>query len=443
MVNFKLKIATLFLFLSGAVSYGQQQWSLNDMVAYAKEHNISLQQSQLNNQLLENNITSAQRQRLPSVNASIGNSLASGILSEKTGGDAGYLIYSNSLGVSADMIVYNHGEYKLNEEKAALDLASGEASLDAATNSITINIINQYLTVLLRKELLSSYQEQLQIDEELLRQNQIRYDEGSIPLSQIYETKSTVAQDKQNVAVGKTDIDEALFNLAQTLQLPDYRDFDVNPISSEDSINAPLLDINEIIDYAYAHQPVIKSAEIAVESAKKSEEIARTDLYPTVSASYGFNTNYSDYLKKGIASESLLNQWRDNRSHSIGLNVSIPIFNKNLTKLSIENSKLQTEIALKKVEQEKQSLKESVQAAYFNANSNYERYLASQEAVNSAQISLDFAKKSLAAGKITQYDFNQTATVLFNAKSQSIQNKYNYIFSLKILDFYLDKPLDL
>ena len=74
-------------------------------------------------------------------------------------------------------------------------------------------------------------------------------------------------------------------------------------------------------------------------------------------------------------------------------------------------------------------------------SSTYEQYFASQEAVRSAELSFEFAEKSFRAGKITIYDFNKAATTLFNAKSNMLQTKYNYIFRLKVLDFYAGKPL--
>lgn len=185
----------------------------------------------------------------------------------------------------------------------------------------------------------------------------------------------------------------------------------------------------------------LKNAEIKAQSSLKDIELAKTEFWPSLSASYGIGTNYRAYLNKGIDSDRLFDQWWNNHTHNFGLNLNIPIFNKNLTKLNVENAELQAQMAEKDIEIKKQQLKEEIQKAYFNTSSNYQKFIAVQEAVKSAEVSMDFAQKSLDAGKITLYDFNQAAERLFSAKSELLQAKYNYIFSLKVLDFYLDKPI--
>lgn len=430
-------------------SQEKQLWTLQEMVDYAATNNLSIKNAKINNKLLKNSIVAAERQKLPSVNASVDNSLIVGVTGipitnsnqQITGTTNGYQIYQNSLNVGANMILFNKGRFNLDAEKAEIDLAISEENLKATINDISLNIVNQYLNVLLNRELANAAQDQLQLAQDQLQRNQILYDGGAIPLSQVYESESSVAQQNQQLASAKISIDEARFNLAQLLQLEDYRNFDVVRVDVPEEIDAALLDMNEIMEYAYTHQPVVKSAELNVESAEKDIEIAKTDYWPTVNANYSVGTNYRDYLNKGVSSDALFNQWWDNHSHSIGVGVNIPIFNKFLTDLNVENAEIRVEAAQSQIDLQKQALKQDIQAAYFLVNSTFEQYAASKEAVRSAQLSLDFAQKSLNAGRITIYDFNQAANNLFTAKSQMLQAKYNYIFRLKVLDFYAGKPL--
>ncbi|MGV4456972.1 TolC family protein [Ornithobacterium rhinotracheale] len=443
---------TFLLVFGGLFSLGlaqNQQWSLEQMVAYAKQHNLNLQQNRINTQLIDNRVTAANRQKLPTVSASIGNGLIAGVQGvpitnsnqQYVGKTNGFQLYQNSLSVSANMLLYNHGRLKLNEEKAKLDAQAAQEDLKALENQLTLQILNQYLNVLLQKELVLNFQQKLKLSENQLEQTQKLFNGGAIPLSNVYESKTQLARSKQNVATAEVNVQEALFNLAQLLQLKDTESFDVLTLNLSENPQRLIDNIDQVIAYAYQNQPRIKNAEIKAQSSLKDIELAKTEFWPSLSASYGIGTNYRAYLNKGIDSDRLFDQWWNNHTHNFGLNLNIPIFNKNLTKLNVENAELQAQMAEKDIEIKKQQLKEEIQKAYFNTSSNYQKFIAVQEAVKSAEVSMDFAQKSLDAGKITLYDFNQAAERLFSAKSELLQAKYNYIFSLKVLDFYLDKPI--
>lgn len=439
------KILFIALWLSVSVSAQEKKvWSLREMVDYAAQNNLTVQNSLLNNQLLENAITSARNQKLPSVSGSFDNNLniAGGDMTRTDGTTTnGTYSYQNSIGVGASMVIYNRGQYRLNEERAQLDLEVALEDVKKTVNDISLQIVNQYLTVMLNKELVLAAEEQLKISEEQLARNQKLYAAGSIPLSQIYESESQVAQNKQQKGNAEINVDQALFNLAQSLQLQDYKLFDVESIALPDDLSNPLYDISEIITYAYQNQPQVKSAEINVKSAEKDIAIAKTNFWPTVSATYNLGTSYQAYFNKGLATDAVLEQWWDNHSHTIGLGVQIPIFNKNLTVLDVNNAEIRKEIAEKQIDIQKQSLKEDIQTAAFLVESNYKQYEANQEAVRAAQLSFDFAEKSLSAGRINLFDYNQAANNLFQAQSTMLQSKYNYIFRMKVLDFYAGRPL--
>ena len=445
----KIVLASCLLGLAALHAQEDNVWTLPEMVAYAAEHNLQIRDARINNQLLENNITAAQRQRLPAVNANFDNSIIIGVEGipitnsnqQITGVTNGYQLYQNSWGVNAGMTLFNRGRFKLDENKARLDLQAAEQDVLATINDISLNIVNQYLNLLLNRELVSTAQEQLNIAEDQLERNRILFDGGAIPLSEVYESESLVAQNKQRVATARIDVEQAKFNLAQLLQLDDYRDFEVVMVDVPEEIEPALVDLEEVTTYAYAHQPAVKSAELAVESSEVDIEIAKTDYWPTASAFYNLGTNYRAYLNGDFNSDWLMQQWWDNHTHAVGVGINIPIFNKFLTDLNVENAEIRVEAAQNRIELQKQSLKQDIQAAYFMVNSTYEIFLASQEAVRSAELSFEFAERSMNAGRITIYDYNQAANNLFNAKSEMLQAKYNYLFRLKVLDFYAGKPL--
>ncbi len=127
----------------------------------------------------------------------------------------------------------------------------------------------------------------------------------------------------------------------------------------------------------------------------------------------------------------------------MGLSANIPIFNKGITRLNVEQSKINEEIARTSLAQQKQEVLQNVQRAQFDAESNYEAWLAAAEAEKSTKLALDFAEKSFNAGRSTVYDLNNARNSYANAQGSVAQAKYNYLFSLKLLNFYAGIPLSL
>jgi hypothetical protein len=228
--------------------------------------------------------------------------------------------------------------------------------------------------------------------------------------------------------------------LAMLLQ-KDYRDFQIEEVAVSNDMEFPLIDIDDIVNYAYDHQPEIKSAQLGIEVAKKDIDLAKTALYPTLTGGYRINTYYQDYFDR--AGKSLTDQWHDNHSQVIFLGLNIPILNKGISRIKIEQSKINQLIEENRLDQEKLNLKQTIQTAYFDVTSSYQTFVFAKELVTSTKLSYEFAQKSFAVGKINVYDMNIARNNYFNAQSQMLQAKYSFLFKLKILDFYMGKPLQI
>ena len=175
--------------------------------------------------------------------------------------------------------------------------------------------------------------------------------------------------------------------------------------------------------------------------AEKEIDIAKTGFLPTVTGSYNVGTSYSDYFNKGLVNDAWLNQWYDNIVNVVGVNVRIPIFEKFNNKLNVERAKINQTLAQNSIDQQKQNIRENVQEAYFNAYSSYQAYEFAKESVRSNEISADFAQRSFDAGVLNVYDLDTANNNLAIAKSQMAQAKFNFIFRIKVLDFYAGLPL--
>ena len=434
------KIFSLVLLSAFSLGFSQKKWSLQECVDYAVKNNLQVISNQYNADVQAKNLEMAKKEYLPSVSGTFNNS---GSFGQHTSGNTVYRSdsYNNNASVGANIQLYNNGRIKKSAEKSQYDLDASLLDAEKVKNDISLNIAQQYLQVLLNKEVKKIADESVANAEKVLSRAKITTEVGTTPKTIEAEATASLAREKQKQKSAEIDIQRSLFSLAMLLQLKDYKTFDVQEVPLPTLLEAPLSSTDNIVEKAFDNQPQVKAAETRILSAQKQTEIAKTAFYPTISANAGIGTFYNDYLS--TKDTALLNQYKDNFNQSLGISANIPIFNKGITKLQVEQAKISENIAKNTLEQQKVEVQQNVQKAYFDANANYENYLAALEAEKSTKLALDFAEKSYEAGRTTIYDLNTARNNFVNAQGSVSQAKYNYIFSMKLLNFYAGIPISL
>ncbi|MEG0928821.1 MULTISPECIES: TolC family protein [Chryseobacterium] len=422
----------------------QKKWSLKECVSYAVEHNLQVIQNQYTKQNQEYNLKAAKKDYLPSVSGSMMNGVSFGQGSLGAGSYRNDR-FNNSIGVSADVLVYNNGRLEKNVRKLQFDVEASQYDIEAIKNDISVQIAQQYLTALLNKEIVKISQSAVENAKKQYDRAKITTQVGTTAQTVLAESEAALAREKQNLKTAEVNVGRALFAIAQLLQLADYKDFDVENVDVSDVLDSQLVTVDEVLTKAYDLQPQIKAAESRIRSAEAQTEVSKTAFWPTLTASAGLNTFYnkSFNVPPGIVQGTFFEQYNDQFGQSVGLSLNIPIFNKGKTKLQVEQSKLNESVSKIALEQQKQTVRQNIQKAQFDADANYETYLAAVEAEKSSKLALDFADKSYAAGKTTIYDVNVARNNYANAQGSVAQAKYNYLFSLKLLNFYAGIPLSL
>jgi outer membrane protein len=260
---------------------------------------------------------------------------------------------------------------------------------------------------------------------------------GTEPLSTLIESKATYSRDIQNLTLAENNHDLSLLNLAQLLQLKSDN-FDIQVIKI-DTPSANLLynDINTILDYALTNRNEIKVAERDVELAKLGTKISKSAYLPNISMGYGFNAsaNFSNLSQD----DNFINQINDNKGHSLNMNISIPIFNRNQTRTQVEKSRIQEKTTNLILDQVKLNLESTIQRAFTDARAALRTYEASLLSLESQELAFENANERFSLGALNTFDLEQARIRLLNAKSSLINAKYDFIFKTKVLDYYLDK----
>ena len=438
------KSALILLSLFSVLAFSQKKWSLEECVNYAIENNLQVLQSNFNTKTQDNSLKIAKREYLPSVSGTLGNTASFGQTSDNAGKAIRTDAFSNNANVGANVLLYNNGRLEKNIKKTEFEVEASKLDLERIKNDISLQIAQQYLSVLLNREITKISESALENADKLYKRAKITTDVGTTPQTILAEAEAALAREKQNVKTAEINTNRSLFALAMLLQLSDYKDFDIQEVPLENILDAPLFSAENIISKAYENQPQIKAAEARIKSSEAQTQVTRTAFYPTITANAGLGSSYF-YLFNGgnVQQVGFFEQYKDNVGQQVGVSANIPIFNKGITRLNVEQSKINEDIARNTLLQQKQEILQNVQKAQFDAESNYENYLAAMEAEKSSKLALDFAEKSFAAGRATVYDLNSARNNYANAQGSVAQSKYNYLFSMKLLNFYAGIPITL
>lgn len=448
----KKKLILLWAFIP-FFGFSQVPWSLKECIDYAIQNNLAVQASLYNKKIQDYALKISKNQYLPSVSAQVNNILSLGQTQGFQGSIGRNDNFNNSANLSASILLYNGGRLGKEVEKSNYDLQAALYDLEAVKNNIAVQVLQQYFTVLLSKELLEINKSALENAQKHYQRAQITTEVGTTAKTVLVEAEAALARAKQNYKNAEIETKRNLFTLAQTMRVENYKDFDISkefsyPLASLDQV----YDLDTIAAQSLKQQPQIKASENRWKSAEVQTKVLQTALLPTVTASAGLGSFYFNSLVTNITGvdmvgnlireKDFLQQYKDNFSQQLSVSVNIPIFNKGNTKLQIEQAKVNEEIAKNNLEQVEQQYLQTIQKILFDIETHKESLLAAIVAKDSAGMALEFATKSYTAGRTTIYDLNTAENNHVNALRTATQAEYNLIFNIKLLEFYIGRMVE-
>ena len=442
----KFKIAIVAFGLFSSLSMAQQKaWTLEACVAYAEDNNLSIAQFELDyeNALIDN--SDALGAMLPSFNTSMSSSGNTGLaLDPTTNSLITSTIFSASGNVGSGLTLFDglRNVHRLN--RAKLSSLASEYRLNNLKDDIRLAVANSYLQILSGKESAKVAQAQLAVSMKDLERTRALSVSGVVPKGDVLEIEATVAGQEQQLVAAQNSIIISRIALAQLLQITDYENFD---ISEEIFIlpNSSVLDNTpkEIFKKALTFRSDIKLSMTNVAIANKDLQIAKGGLYPTIGAFFNYNTRYSDQNFNRNTGElvAFKDQLWINDGVSFGAQLSVPVFNGFTVKNNIKRSK----ISLKRTElqfiQDKLTLETNINQAYADVNGSVKSFEAAQKTLEARSLAFQYTKERFEVGLLDAFNFSQAQLRVDNAQANLISAKYNYIFRLKVLEFYFGIPL--
>ena len=430
--------------LMAALSYGAQAqervWTLPQCINHALENNLSVKRSGLNVEQREIDLNTAENNRLPSVSGSAGQnfSFGRGLTADNTYANTNTT--NTSFSVGAQVPVFNGFQIKHNIELSKLNLAAATADLEKAKDDIRVAVAQAYVQILYNMEILDVAKSQVEIDSmQVVRLTEMAAN-GKASRADVSAQEASLAQSRVSATQAENNLSLAILDLTQLLELPSPEGFHVARPSVEGLETAMLMDPEAIYADAVQFKPAVKAEEIRLDQALKSIDLAKDSFLPSLSLSGGLGTNY--YTSSGYPSSGFPDQIKNNFSQYIGLNLSVPIFNRFATRNNIRSAKIDRENQLLQLDNTKKQLYKEIQQAYYNAVGSQAKYRSSQVAAVSAEDAFELAQAMYENGKSGITEFNEAKARYMSAESNLVQARYEYLYQSKILDFYRGRDLD-
>ncbi|HVZ57674.1 MAG TPA: TolC family protein [Chitinophagaceae bacterium] len=468
-----------FLFLLiGVKLSAQEKWDLRKCVDYAVEHNISVKQADLQARFSALSLQQSKLSQYPNLNLSSNVGFSSGRNQDPTSFSlitTGY--WSNSYVLQSGVELFNWFSKKNTVAGNQLDLQASHAGVDKAKNDISLNVAVAYLQVLLAREQASLSRIQVSQDQKQLESTRLQVDAGKLPELNAAQLESQLATDSANLVTSEANAAQLLLQLKALLYLDAALPFDIDapPVDRIPVLSLAELQPETVYALALVNLPQQRVDDLKIKSSQKLVDAARGAMYPSVSLFGSLGTTYNNKAQeaKGKAtinpplgkvtvggtdyqvyplqpydiytygSINYFDQLNQNFRQSVGLSISVPLFNNGNARVAWERSKLNLRQWQLTRDQDNQTLKQDIYKAYNDALAAMEKFNANKKAVQTAQVAFDYAQKRYDLGLLSIYELITSQTSLLQAKSNLLYSQYDYVFKMKLLEFYKGQGLQL
>jgi outer membrane protein len=449
----------------------QKYWTLEECIRYALDNNIQIKRQELQSEISRNSYRQSRYQILPDLNA-VGthewdfgrnvDAITNEITNTTVAYDAFYLTSSVTL--------FGGFQIRNTIEQNKYIVQKNLQDIEQTKNDISLQVATVFLQILFNEEALSIAESQLDVTALQLEKTKKLVDVGNKARGELLQIQAQEASERYNMVTAKNNVKVSYLTLAQLLELKNADDF---RIQRPDSVTLDFKNVLATVDDIYKEGevklPQIKSAEYDQMASEKALSIARGKQYPTLTLSGTYGTGYSNANKKTVGIDTseytigyvegshtpvltqatsivtgkypFWSQLKDNRYKTVEFTLSVPIFNNFQARTNISNAELKLKDALYSMEQTKKSLYKEIQKAHTDAIAALEKYNSANEAVISNEESFKYTQQKFDVGMVSSVDYNVAKNSLTQAKSNLLQAKYEYLFKVKVLDFYRGIPL--
>lgn len=415
-------------------------WNLRTCIDYALQNNITIQQNELQVRNAEVDVKSSKAALFPSLSANVGQRIVNRPKSESNtliDGDnittsQSKTSYNGSYGVDANWTLFNGGKRLNSLKQQQINKNISELNLEESKNTLTESITQAYLQILYATEAVRINEQTLQVSEEQYNRGKALLEAGSISASDLAQLKSQVSTDRYQLVTAQATLQDYKLQLKQLLEIQTTDDLVLTPsVPADVDVLTPLPELAQVYQRASALRPEIQAGQKNIESAQLGIKIAKAGYLPSLSLSAGIGSSHANGNNFSF-SEQVKRNW----NNSLGLTISIPIFNNRQTKSAVQKAqieKLSYELQLK--DEEKQLYK-TIETLWYDARKAQQQYTAAKEKQESAQASYDLVNEQFNLGMKNTVELLTEKNNLASARQEQLQAKYMALLSTTLLNYY-------
>lgn len=423
----------------------QDVWSLQQCIDYAMENNIQIKQSELDMESADVDLFGSKMRSLPDLNANASYTASKGrSVDPFTNIIVDQEIESQNGGINASIPIFNGFQIRKSIKRDQQSLLASSYDLQATKNDVVLNVVTFYTNILFNRELLETARLRLGTTQSQESQTDRQVELGALPIANLLQIRQQLANDELEVIRAENNLELSILQLKQALQIPADVEFSIETPELPDPKSDPVVESStEIYMYALQNQPVIKAAMARTESANYAVGVAKSNYYPSLDLFGGFSTSYSSVAAEQLGPEfSYFDQLDFNQRQFVGVQLNIPIFNRFQVRNSVQQAIIFEKRTNYQLTDTKNQLQQTIEQAYLDVKSAAKAYSALENSLEAAQLAFENAEQRLQLGATNAVEYTQIKNDFEGVKSDLIRAKYDYIFKLKVLDFYQGKPLN-
>lgn len=455
-------------------------WDLRRCVAYATENNIQVHQQVIQFQLSHLNYIQSKFSQYPSLNSNINSGWNFGRSVDQVNYTyTNQAFFQTTMGLNSSVMLFNWFSRKNTTAADKLTEKADELQVEKIKNDIALNVANLYLQVLFNIQ-------QADINKTRMEQSRAQFDNtrkqvdaGLLPELNAVELEAQLGTDSANWIQSKTTIELSLLQLKSALNLPADTAIVIAtpPVESIPVDNILEASPAVIYDMAIKSLPQFRVNDLRLQSAQKDYKAAKGMQYPNISLYGSVNSLLNDKAMEGtgnyldvnpvigtvglnpgaetvnsIMKQRIFDEYRkispwkqvsNNFNQNIGIAISIPIFNGLTAKTNVSRQKLNIYNQELLLNQDKLNMKRDIYDAYQQALGAFEKFNASKKSVESAQKAFDYATKRYDIGVLQTIQWLNNQNTLAQAKINALIAQYDYVFKMKVLEFYKGQGIKL
>ena len=408
--------------------------------------------------------------RLPSISAQVTPQQRYGLAFDQTTGEVVTQTSETlNLGVGGSIRLYDGGRTSADVRQARLEREAASVGLERTRQQVAIDVAQQFLQLLLDRELVTIQTEQLTAAEAQRERVEELVEAGARPRGDLIAQEAVVAQRRTALveAQGAVERDEVV--LVQLIGL--------DPLGAYTFVGPSVEALEDAGLFAYEPAPLaalvaaarearadLQAQEIQIQAAEAAVGGARAGRLPSVDLDASIGTGYSSFQQRIVGSPPvipvtlpdgspillggepltfpgdptrettpLFTQFGDNRGGSVGFTLRVPIFDRFETRRAVAEARIRADDARIQLDALDRQVASEVQQAVVEARTAAARLDAAEAEVTAATQALRVERDRYTLGAGTLYDVAEAQARLAEAASGRAQAAYGLVFRIALV----------